>query len=364
MWWDWKKFWDMFGEHLKKLQEERWKPISGNPNNPYSRDNKYGFFGETAKTLKTLAAKVNELIARIDAKLDITTQFADKIQGKTSVFLLEVARALCQNLVAQIAHQHELSEEGLQNLKNYLRHLMFLSDDESLQNAFAVSILRLEDCPDHRGLSNVLRFLTYLRDELLAKPEETLEFPRVLDEIEKISEIYLDPWSLARVKNQIEFEVNRLVGRSRPILKTESDFKHFLNPVFSFLSKLKNVKSSGELHHLIVEYRGDVLRLYFLVQSQTRPIAETVKKPEVELSNDEKILKILFDRRANQETRNYVLTSEIIRLMPISEVATRLNLKKLHQRKLVEKVATGSRELGYRLTEEGEKLIKELLGVK
>jgi len=364
MFWDWKKFWDMFGEHLKKMQEERWKPISGNPNNPNSRDNKYGFFDETAKTLKTLAAKVNELIARIDAKLDVTTQFADKIQGKTSIFLLEVARALCQNLIAQLAHQQEISEEGLQNLKNYLRHLMFLSDDENLKDAFATCILRLEDYPDHRGLSNVLKFLTYLRDELLGRREETLEFPKVLDEIKKVSEVFLDVWSLERIKSQIVYEVNRILGRCRPLLKTESDFKHFLNPVFSFLSKLKGAKTSGEVHSLIRQYYGDLIRLYYVLQSQTRPLTTELQKPEVELSNDEKILKILLDKKATRSTKNYVLTSEIIKLMPISEVSVRLNLKKLVERKLVEKVVTGTRELGYRLTHEGEKIIKELLGVK
>ena len=360
----WEDFWKKFGEHLKKMAEERWKTNKGCGNSDCEDNNKYLFLDETSELMKSLTDKIREFDARIEAKLDITTQFAEKIQGKTSLFLLEVAIALAQNLIAQIAHQHELSEEGLQNLKNYIKHLMFLSDDENLKDAFARCILRLEDCPDHRGIQNVLRFLTFLRDELIGKPEETLEFPRVLDEIEKISEIYLDPWSLARVKNQIEFEVNRLVGRSRPILKTESDFKHFLLPVFSFLAKLKNVKSSGEVHQLISQYRGDILRLYFLLQSASQPTAETVKKPEIELSNDEKILKILFDRKANQETQNYVKTSEIIRLMPISEVSVRLNLKKLFQRKLVEKVATGSREIAYRLTYEGERLIKELLGLK
>jgi len=354
---------DFFRELQKMDSKEKNNP-SSNPTRSNTESNKYSFFTELAETLKNLTEKINEMAERIYRATDLTSRYIDKISGKVPLPLLETSAILIKSIIAELCHEKRLNEKALEVLDGYLLHMINSTDDFVLQEALGVCVAYLRENPDIENLRNVERFLDALRDELAEKPTPETEVKRTLENILIATRFYIDDLSLQRIKAQLEDLINRLVAKGKFLVKNEFERRQFLDGAFRFLGKLEGVRTAGELHSTLKQHFSDIMRLHYLItESSQQPTLKPVKK-EFQLSTSEQILKLLYDSKCFHDSPLYLPTKQIVAQIDKSEITVRRNLQKLSEKGHIEKVTTKSREVGWKLTEIGEKIIKELLGVK
>ncbi|MCD6514895.1 MAG: DeoR family transcriptional regulator [Candidatus Odinarchaeota archaeon] len=361
-------FWDGdwlydFLRELRKMDSKKKNNPSSNPTRSNTESSKYSFFSELAETLKNLTEKINEMSERIYRATDLTSRYLDKITGKVNLELLETSAILIKSIIAELCHEKRLNEKALEVLDGYLLHMIFSTDDLVLQEALGVCVAYLRENPDIENLRNVERFLDALRDELAEKPTPETEVKRTLENILIATRFYVDDLSLQRIKTQLENIINKLVAKGKFLVRNDFERRQFLDGAFRFLGKLEGVRTAGELHSILKQHFSDIMRLHYLItESSQQPTLKPLKK-EIQLSTSEKILKLLYDSKCFHNSPIFLPTRQIVAQIDKSEITVRRNLQKLSEKGHIVKVTTKSREVGWRLTEIGEQVIKQLLSV-